>query len=217
MPAIRTAVLPRAERTRWRRLVFGGASNRSVGTRLALCALEALPAGHRQRNARSNYEQRVTRFSARNALLGLDLRGGFSSLGRVTSGIVSAGFTPIDSPLESYIRWSQRAAWQTRGAPSPARRASLQTDRCLISAKRLPLHRGCCLQSRPTANIKTVFGDIPFAKHIHVANGQIVSIEADRDLRIMLAGTTTRKARSLPGDHGRKQHAVRRDHDRTTG
>ena len=38
-------------------------------------------------------------------------------------------------------------------------------------------------------NIDTVFGVIPFAEHIHVANGQIVSIRGYRDPRPMLAGT----------------------------
>ena len=38
-------------------------------------------------------------------------------------------------------------------------------------------------------NIDTVFGVIPFAEHIHVANGQIVSIRGYCDPRPMLAGT----------------------------
>ena len=38
-------------------------------------------------------------------------------------------------------------------------------------------------------NIDTVFGVIPFAEHIHVADGQIVSIRAYCDPRPMLAGT----------------------------
>ena len=37
-------------------------------------------------------------------------------------------------------------------------------------------------------NIDTVFGVIPFAEHIHVANGQIVSIRGYCDPRPMLAG-----------------------------
>jgi len=40
-------------------------------------------------------------------------------------------------------------------------------------------------------NIDTVFGVIPFAEHIHVANGQIVSIRGYCDPRPMLAGTTS--------------------------
>ena len=38
-------------------------------------------------------------------------------------------------------------------------------------------------------NIDTIFGVIPFAEHIHVANGQIVSIRGYCDPRPMLAGT----------------------------
>jgi len=38
-------------------------------------------------------------------------------------------------------------------------------------------------------NIDTVFGVIPFAEHIHVADGQIVSIRGYCDPRPMLAGT----------------------------
>ena len=40
-------------------------------------------------------------------------------------------------------------------------------------------------------NIDTIFGVIPFAEHIHVANGQIVSIRGYCDPRPMLAGTKT--------------------------
>src|SRR3984893_9185000 len=38
-------------------------------------------------------------------------------------------------------------------------------------------------------NIDTFFGVIPFAEHIHVADGQIVSIRGYCDPRPMLAGT----------------------------
>jgi len=38
-------------------------------------------------------------------------------------------------------------------------------------------------------NIDTVFGVIPFAEHIHVADGQIVFIRGYCDPRPMLAGT----------------------------
>ena len=38
-------------------------------------------------------------------------------------------------------------------------------------------------------NIDTVFGLIPFAEHIHVANGEIVSIRGYCDPRPMLSGT----------------------------
>jgi hypothetical protein len=38
-------------------------------------------------------------------------------------------------------------------------------------------------------NIDTTFGVIPFAGHIHVVNGQIVSIRGYCDPRPMLAGT----------------------------
>ena len=38
-------------------------------------------------------------------------------------------------------------------------------------------------------NIDTVFGVIPFAEHIHVVNGQIVSIRGYCDPRPMLTGT----------------------------
>jgi ketosteroid isomerase-like protein len=38
-------------------------------------------------------------------------------------------------------------------------------------------------------NIDTVFGVIPFAEHIHVVDGQIVSIRGYCDPRPMLAGT----------------------------
>ena len=38
-------------------------------------------------------------------------------------------------------------------------------------------------------SIDTVFGVIPFAEHIHVVNGQIVSIRGYCDPRPMLAGT----------------------------
>ena len=51
-------------------------------------------------------------------------------------------------------------------------------------------------------NIDTIFGVIPFAEHIHVANGQIVSIRGYYDPRPMLGGmntpagsTTERRAR----------------------
>jgi hypothetical protein len=40
-------------------------------------------------------------------------------------------------------------------------------------------------------NIDTVFGPIPFAEHIHVANGQIMSIRGYCDPRPMLSGTRT--------------------------
>ena len=40
-------------------------------------------------------------------------------------------------------------------------------------------------------NIDTVFGPIPFAEHIHVANGQIMSIRGYCDPRPMLSGTKT--------------------------
>ncbi len=40
-------------------------------------------------------------------------------------------------------------------------------------------------------NIDTVFGVIPFAEHIHVSNGQIVSIRGYCDPRPMLSGTPT--------------------------
>lgn len=40
-------------------------------------------------------------------------------------------------------------------------------------------------------NIATVFGRIPFAEHIHVANGEIVSIRGYCDPRPMLVGTKT--------------------------
>jgi ketosteroid isomerase-like protein len=40
-------------------------------------------------------------------------------------------------------------------------------------------------------NIDTVFGPIPFAEHIHVANGEIVSIRGYCDPRPMLTGTNT--------------------------
>jgi len=40
-------------------------------------------------------------------------------------------------------------------------------------------------------NIDTVFGVIPFAEHIHVVNGQIVSIRGYCDPRPMLAGAKT--------------------------
>jgi hypothetical protein len=40
-------------------------------------------------------------------------------------------------------------------------------------------------------NIDTIFGLIPFAEHIHVANGQIVSIRGYCDPRPMLAGVKT--------------------------
>jgi ketosteroid isomerase-like protein len=40
-------------------------------------------------------------------------------------------------------------------------------------------------------NIDTVFGPMPFAEHIHVANGQIVSIRGYCDPRPMLGGTKT--------------------------
>ena len=40
-------------------------------------------------------------------------------------------------------------------------------------------------------NIDTVFGIIPFAEHIHVANGQIVSIRGYCDPRPMLGGMNT--------------------------
>jgi hypothetical protein len=39
----------------------------------------------------------------------------------------------------------------------------------------------------PTA----VFGSIPFAEHIHVTNGQIMSIRGYCDPRLMLGGTKT--------------------------
>ena len=37
-------------------------------------------------------------------------------------------------------------------------------------------------------NIETVFGPIPFAEHIHVANGEVVSIRGYCDPRPMLGG-----------------------------
>ena len=40
-------------------------------------------------------------------------------------------------------------------------------------------------------NIDTIFGLIPFAEHIHVANGEIVSIRGFCDPRPMLSGTKT--------------------------
>jgi len=40
-------------------------------------------------------------------------------------------------------------------------------------------------------NIDTIFGVIPFAEHINVANGQIVSIRGYCDPRPMLAGAKT--------------------------
>ena len=40
-------------------------------------------------------------------------------------------------------------------------------------------------------NIDTVFGLIPFAEHIHVVNGQIVSVRGYYDPRPMLAGSST--------------------------
>ena len=40
-------------------------------------------------------------------------------------------------------------------------------------------------------NIDTIFGLIPFAEHIHVANGKILSIRGYCDPRPMLSGTTT--------------------------
>ena len=40
-------------------------------------------------------------------------------------------------------------------------------------------------------NIDTVFAPIPFAEHIHVTNGEIVSIRAYCDPRPMLSGTNT--------------------------
>jgi hypothetical protein len=40
-------------------------------------------------------------------------------------------------------------------------------------------------------NIDTVFGPIPFAEHIHVTNGEIVSIRGYCDPRPMLSGTNT--------------------------
>jgi hypothetical protein len=43
----------------------------------------------------------------------------------------------------------------------------------------------------PIVNIDTVFGPIPFAEHIHVANGQIMSIRGYCDPRPMLNGTKT--------------------------
>jgi hypothetical protein len=39
--------------------------------------------------------------------------------------------------------------------------------------------------------IDTVFGPIPFAEHIHVANGEIVSIRGYCDPRPMLSGATS--------------------------
>jgi hypothetical protein len=39
--------------------------------------------------------------------------------------------------------------------------------------------------------IDTVFGPIPFAEHIHVTNGEIVSIRGYCDPRPMLSGTNT--------------------------
>ena len=39
--------------------------------------------------------------------------------------------------------------------------------------------------------IDTVFGPIPFAEHIHVANGEIVSIRGYCDPRPMLGGATS--------------------------
>ena len=40
-------------------------------------------------------------------------------------------------------------------------------------------------------NINTIFGLIPFAEHIHVANGEIVSIRGYCDPRPMLSGMNT--------------------------
>jgi hypothetical protein len=40
-------------------------------------------------------------------------------------------------------------------------------------------------------NIDTIFGLIPFAEHIHVANGEILSIRGYCDPRPMLSGTNT--------------------------
>jgi len=40
-------------------------------------------------------------------------------------------------------------------------------------------------------NIDTVFGPIPFAEHIHVVDGEIVSIRGYCDRRPMLGGTKT--------------------------
>jgi hypothetical protein len=40
-------------------------------------------------------------------------------------------------------------------------------------------------------NIETVFGSIPFAEHIHVTNGEIVSIRGYCDPRPMLSGANT--------------------------
>jgi hypothetical protein len=40
-------------------------------------------------------------------------------------------------------------------------------------------------------NIDTVFGLIPFAEHIHVSNGEIVSIRGYCDPRPMLSGANT--------------------------
>jgi hypothetical protein len=40
-------------------------------------------------------------------------------------------------------------------------------------------------------NIDTVFGPIPFPEHIHLANGQIMSIRGYCDPRPMLNGTKT--------------------------
>jgi ketosteroid isomerase-like protein len=40
-------------------------------------------------------------------------------------------------------------------------------------------------------NIDTVFGSIPFAEHIHVTNGEIMSIRGYCDPRPMLKGTNT--------------------------
>ena len=42
-------------------------------------------------------------------------------------------------------------------------------------------------------NIDTVFGSIPFAEHIQVSNGQIVSIRGYYDPRPMLAETNTNR------------------------
>jgi hypothetical protein len=39
--------------------------------------------------------------------------------------------------------------------------------------------------------IDTVFGPIPFVEHIHVANGEILSIHGYCDPRPMLSGTNT--------------------------
>ena len=47
-------------------------------------------------------------------------------------------------------------------------------------------------------NIDTVFGVIPFAEHIHVVNGQLVSIRGYCNPRPILAQTIPTSRRVLP-------------------